>query len=67
MEALARERSATVELGYPRTNCAAAVSRAARRQDRDRGLLEEYEAEGETPSPAPRALGYDDEPVAVIE
>ena len=60
------------ELGYPRTELRRELVDAVLRGDKTAtaGLLEEYEAEGETPeTPGTRCalLGYDDEPVAVIE
>ena len=61
------------ELGYPRTELRRQLVDAVLRGDKTAtaGLLEDYEAEGERsgrcPAPAARCLGYDDEPVAVVE
>ncbi|HEY2311579.1 MAG TPA: ASCH domain-containing protein [Gaiellaceae bacterium] len=60
------------ELGYPRTELRRQLVDAVLRGEKTStaGLLDEYEAEGTKPEPAgARAtlLGYDDEPVAVIE
>ena len=60
------------ELGYARTELRRQLVDAVLRGEKTStaGLLEEYEAEGAKPEPAgTRAalLGYDDEPVAVIE
>jgi len=60
------------ELGYARTELRRELVDAVLRGDKTAtaGLLEEYEAEGETPAaPGTRCalLGYDDEPVAVVE
>ena len=60
------------ELGHPRTELRRQLVDAVLRGEKTAtaGLLEEYEAEGETPEP-PGArcalLGYNDEPVAVVE
>ena len=61
-----------LELGYPRTELRRQLVDAVLRGEKTAtaGLLEEYEAEGEQPeSVGARCtlLGYDDEPVAVIE
>lgn len=60
------------ELGYPRTELRRQLVDAVLRGEKTAtaGLLEEYEAEGIQPEPAERRaalLGYEDEPVAVIE
>lgn len=60
------------ELGHPRTELRRQLVDAVLRGDKTAtaGLLEEYEAEGEQPTPVGTRcslLGYDDEPVAVIE
>jgi uncharacterized protein YhfF len=60
------------ELGHPRTELRRELVDAVLRGDKTAtaGLLEEYEAESETPEdPGTRCalLGYDDEPVAVVE
>ena len=60
------------ELGYPRTELRRQLVDAVLRGEKTStaGLLEAYEAEGTKPEPAgTRAalLGYDDEPVAVVE
>ena len=60
------------ELGYARTELRRELVDAVLRGDKTAtaGLLEEYEAAGEAPeAPGTRCalLGYDDEPVAVIE
>ena len=61
-----------LQLGYPRTELRRELVDAVLRGDKTAtaGLLEEYEAEGETPE-APGThcalLGYDDEPVAIVE
>jgi uncharacterized protein YhfF len=60
------------ELGYPRTDLRRQLVDAVLRGEKTStaGLLDEYEADGTTPEPAgTRAalLGYEDEPVAVIE
>ena len=60
------------QLGYPRTELRRELVDAVLRGDKTAtaGLLEEYEAEGETPEePGTHCalLGFDDEPVAVIE
>lgn len=60
------------ELGYARTDLRRQLVDAVLRGEKTStaGLLEEYEADGTTPEPVgTRAalLGYDDEPVAVIE
>ncbi len=60
------------ELGYPRTELRRQLVDAALRGEKiaTAGLLEEYDAEGERPeSVGSRCdlLGYDDEPVAVVE
>jgi uncharacterized protein YhfF len=60
------------ELGYPRTELRRELVDAVLGGEKTAtaGLLEDYEAEGETPeAPGTRCalLGYDDEPVAVVE
>jgi uncharacterized protein YhfF len=60
------------QLGYPRTELRRELVDAVLRGDKTAtaGLLEDYEAESETPAaPGTRCalLGYDDEPVAVVE
>jgi uncharacterized protein YhfF len=60
------------ELGYPRTELRRELVDAVLRGEKTAtaGLLEEYEAEGVQPEPVGSRcslLGYDDEPVAVIE
>ncbi|HUZ15730.1 MAG TPA: ASCH domain-containing protein [Gaiellaceae bacterium] len=60
------------ELGHPRTELRRQLVDAvlSREKTATAGLLEEYEAEGEQPEPVGSRctlLGYDDEPVAVIE
>jgi uncharacterized protein YhfF len=60
------------ELGYARTDLRRELVDAVLRGEKTAtaGLLEEYEAEGEQPAPAGSRctlLGYDDEPVAVVE
>ena len=60
------------ELGHPRTELRRQLVNAALRGEKTAtaGLLEQYDAEGEQPEPAgthSTLLGYDDEPVAVIE
>jgi len=62
----------TLQLGYARTELRRQLVEAVLRGEKTAtaGLLEEYEAEGEQPgSVGSRCalLGYDDEPVAVIE
>ena len=60
------------ELGHPRTELRRQLVDAVLRGEKTAtaGLLEEYEAEGEQPDQVGARctlLGYDDEPVAVIE
>ena len=60
------------ELGPARTELRRQLVDAVLRGEKTAtaGLLEEYEAEGELPEPAgsrSTLLGYDDEPVAVVE
>jgi uncharacterized protein YhfF len=60
------------ELGHPRTELRRDLVDAVLRGDKTAtaGLLEEYEAEGDEPEPVGAhcaLLGFDDEPVAVIE
>ena len=60
------------ELGYPRTELRRQLVDAVLRGEKiaTAGLLEEYDAEGEQPEPVGsrcNLLGYDDEPVAVVE
>jgi uncharacterized protein YhfF len=60
------------ELGYPRTELRRELLDAVLRGEKvaTAGLLEEYDAEGERPEPVGSRcalLGYDDEPVAVVE
>ena len=60
------------ELGHPRTELRRQLVDAVLRGEKiaTAGLLEEYDAEGEQPEPVGSRctlLGYDDEPVAVIE
>jgi uncharacterized protein YhfF len=60
------------ELGYPRTDLRRQLVDAVLRGEKTAtaGLLEEYEAEGEQPDAVgshAALLGYDDEPVAVVE
>jgi uncharacterized protein YhfF len=60
------------ELGYPRTELRRQLVDAVLRGGKTAtaGLLEEYEAEGEQPDAVGTRcalLGYDDEPVAVVE
>jgi len=60
------------ELGYARTELRRQLVDAVLRGDKTAtaGLLSEYEAEGERPNAAGDRcvlLGYDDEPVAVVE
>jgi uncharacterized protein YhfF len=66
------EQLPAFELGYPRTELRRQLVEAVLRGDKTAtaGLAEEYERDGE---PVPRAgdryllLGFDDEPVAIIE
>jgi Uncharacterized protein conserved in bacteria len=60
------------QLGHPRTELRRQLVEAALRGEKTAtaGLLAEYEAEGEQPEPVgsrSTLLGYDDEPVAVVE
>jgi uncharacterized protein YhfF len=60
------------ELAHPRTELRRQLVDAVLRGEKiaTAGLLEEYEAEGERPEPVGSRcalLGYDDEPVAVVE
>jgi uncharacterized protein YhfF len=60
------------ELGYPRTELRRQLVDAVLRGEKTAtaGLLEEYEAEGEQPDTVGERcnlLGYDNEPVAVVE
>ncbi len=60
------------ELGHPRTELRRELVDAVLRGEKTAtaGLLEEYEAEGEQPEPAGSRcalLGFDDQPVAVVE
>jgi len=60
------------ELGYAQTELRRQLVDAVLRGDKTAtaGLLDDYEAEGETPEPVGSRcalLGYDDEPVAVVE
>ena len=60
------------ELGYPRTELRRQLVDAVLRGEKTAtaGLLEEYDAEGETPEPPGTRcalLGYDNEPVAIVE
>jgi uncharacterized protein YhfF len=60
------------ELGYPRTELRRQLVDAVLRGEKiaTAGLLEEYDAEGAQPEPVGSRcslLGYDDEPVAVVE
>jgi uncharacterized protein YhfF len=60
------------QLGHPRTDLRRQLVDAVLRGDKTAtaGLLAEYEAEGEQPESAGSRLvllGYDDEPVAVVE
>ena len=60
------------ELAHPRTQLRRELVDAVLRGEKTAtaGLLEEYEAEGEQPEPVGRRcalLGYDDEPIAVVE
>jgi uncharacterized protein YhfF len=63
---------APFELGHPRTELRTELVDAVPRREKTAtaGLLAQYEAEGEQPDhPGDRCLllGYDDEPVAVVE
>jgi uncharacterized protein YhfF len=59
------------QLGYPRTELRRQLVDAVRgEKTATAGLLDDYEAEGETPEDVGgrcTLLGYDDEPVAVVE
>ena len=60
------------ELGHPRTELRRQLVDAVLRGEKTTtaGLLADYEAEGEQPEPVgslTTLLGYDDEPVAVVE
>jgi uncharacterized protein YhfF len=60
------------ELGHPRTELRRQLVNAVLRGEKiaTAGLLEEYDAEGEQPESVGNRrslLGYDDEPVAVVE
>jgi uncharacterized protein YhfF len=62
----------TLQLGYARTELRRQLVEAVLRGEKTAtaGLLTDYEAEGEQPEPAgsrSTLLGYEDEPVAVVE